>query len=442
MALDWDLVGTPIESQGRAIAYSPTLDRWVMLGESVFWSDDGINWTEGTAADYHAVTNFVAKSGVIWCPNSANFIAICRDNNFVNDTHILTSPDGKTWTTRTGDGVPLFNSIAFEPVTGFLVIVADNGGCITSSDGGQTWTAAGNDLVGVDAAVDWNRVVWNPFNSIFVAVGENGNIPIATSPDGLNWTGRHGFEPAKQSTWEALAVNPNNGFMVALAGVNGQVVMRSDDGITWEDKYSIAGLPVLGNSQCYRVLWSDTLGAFVALIQNNVTEEGVVWTNIDGESANWAIDSVIPDTVVSSGSAWEWQELAENPNEPRFIAGNENPSDEPLATALSGVVTITGDAEIGIEDHSLLSLDPSEIIGFAELAILVLAPNEMIGTAVLAVDGNPRTVFSADASGLYILVPGKTNDTIYLRDAEDDVTVETLDIAIPDPTVGTAYVGG
>lgn len=442
MALDWDLVGTPIESLGRAIAYSPSLDRWVLIGTSVFWSDDGINWTEGTATDYHAVTNFVAKSGVIWSPNAGRFIAICRDNNFVNDTHILTSDDGKTWTTRTGDGVPLLNSIAFEPVTGFLVIVADNGGCLTSSDGGQTWSAAGNDLVGVDASVDWERVVWNPISSIFVAVGTNGNIPIATSPDGLTWTGRHGFEPAKQSTWNALAVNPNNGNMLALAGINGQIAMRSDDGITWEDKYSIAGLPVLGNSQCYRVMWSDSLDTFVALIQNNVTEEGVVWTNPTGEQADWVQDSVIPDTVVSSGSAWEWQEIAENPNEPRFVAGNENPSDEPLATALNGVVTITGDAELGIEDHSLLSLDPSEMIGTAFLEILALDAHEIVGTAMLGIEGRPRTVFSADASGLYILVPGKTNDTIYLRESEGDSNVEQEDIAIPDPTLATAYVGG
>ncbi len=437
MALDWNLVAAPVESQGRAICYSPDLDRWVAFGEVAMYSDDGINWLQGTATDYHAVTNYVAKNAIIWNVNLQLFIAVCHDNNFTNDTHILTSADGATWTTRTGDGVPLLNQVAYEPVTGFTVIVADNGGCLTSTDG-INWTAAGNDLVGVDASADWQGICWFPFASLFVAVANVGSVRIATSPDGLAWTGRHGFEVAYQRTWAYVAAHPSTDLVFACCGSNGRTFMRSEDGITWETPYTIPIItPGFFGVEAYITFWSATLSAIVLLVDNDVDTEGQVLTNPTGASTDWVEDSLIPDTIVSSGSAWEWQALAENDGEGRFVAGQENPSDEPFATALSGAIEITGDLALTITDDSLI-LSPNEMAEPFALEIQLLEYYEIVGNLALEISLDPVTVWSADASGLYILVPGKTDDTIYAREH----TEETQDVAIPDPTIGTAYIGG
>lgn len=52
-------------------------------------------------------------------------------------------------------------------------------------------------------------------------------------------------------------------------------------------------------------------------------------------------------------------------------------------------------------------------------------------------DDNPMTLL-LDVSGIYTLVPGKRNDTLYDRQTEQS----SIDMEIPDPTFKTGYVGG
>jgi hypothetical protein len=52
--------------------------------------------------------------------------------------------------------------------------------------------------------------------------------------------------------------------------------------------------------------------------------------------------------------------------------------------------------------------------------------------------GSASFIFSADPSGIYTLVPGKTHDTLYDRIGEE---VTSLDVKIPRPFVKTAYFG-
>lgn len=430
MALSWSLVGSPSTSRARAICYSATLDRWVCLGDVAMYSDDGITWQLGTAVDYPANTNFVAKNAIIWNENLQLFIAVCSDNNFLNDNHILTSPDGITWTTRTGNGVPLLKGIAYEPVTGFTVIVAHNGGCLTSSDG-INWTAAGNNLVGVDATADWQWVTFVPALTLFIAVAQLGTVRIATSPDGLTWTGRHGAEPSYQLTWNYVAANTAGNIVVAACGPNGRFFMRSQDGITWETPYLIPAIAAQ-STEAYIVFWSEILDTFVLLIDNDSALEGQVYLNPTGEELNWTLDSLIPDTVVFSGSAWEWQALAENPAEGRFVAGQENDSDDPFATALAVQpdVEVTGSG--GIE----VSGEPE----FSSSGNMTNDTPAGVGLGGIEVGGDFTTiVLSADVSGMYTLVPGQHFDRVYTRNVDPD---DTEDVAIPQPFGKTGFFGG
>src|SRR5215471_5340961 len=62
----------------------------------------------------------------------------------------------------------------------------------------------------------------------------------------------------------------------------------------------------------------------------------------------------------------------------------------------------------------------------------------VIGNGGLILNGNAPITMLKDASGLYTLIGGKTNDTLIDRQAGQT----TLDVQIPDPTWKTGYVGG
>lgn len=49
------------------------------------------------------------------------------------------------------------------------------------------------------------------------------------------------------------------------------------------------------------------------------------------------------------------------------------------------------------------------------------------------------TVLFTDASGVYVITPGKTNDTVYNNSPVND---DTIDIKFPNPFIKTAYIGG
>ena len=62
---------------------------------------------------------------------------------------------------------------------------------------------------------------------------------------------------------------------------------------------------------------------------------------------------------------------------------------------------------------------------------------EIVGDLELELTLDSDTVYSADASGLYQIVPGKRNDTLYQREDVED----TIDVKIPNPNIKTAFVG-
>lgn len=75
-------------------------------------------------------------------------------------------------------------------------------------------------------------------------------------------------------------------------------------------------------------------------------------------------------------------------------------------------------------------------------AIITSLPLILTGSGGIEMGGNLDTnglVMSADASGIYTLIPGQKFDRIYARNTEDD---QTVDVAIPNPFGSTGYFGG
>lgn len=62
----------------------------------------------------------------------------------------------------------------------------------------------------------------------------------------------------------------------------------------------------------------------------------------------------------------------------------------------------------------------------------------MLGNGGLTLDGSTTITMLKNISGIYTLVPGKTNDTMYDRQTGQT----SVDLKIPDPTAKTGYLGG
>jgi len=141
--------------------------------------------------------------------------------------NIATSPDGITWTSRTGPDTNKRTDVTYGD--GLYVAVSDEGHpnqVITSADG-ITWTQRTTPVDG-----EWYGVTYG--NGIFVAVasaGSTGNR-VMTSPDGINWTIR--TTPA-DLYWRS--VNYGNGLFLATSiSTATNNIMTSPDGITWTQR--------------------------------------------------------------------------------------------------------------------------------------------------------------------------------------------------------------
>ena len=116
-----------------------------------------------------------------------------------------TSPDGKTWTSRTFNTTALnsFNAIAWS---GSMWVAVGTGGAIVYSSDGITWTQT--TLNGVTSTLD--AVTWT--GTQFVAAGTGG--VLATSSDGISWT----VQPAPvSSTTDIIGLASANKLIVAVA---------------------------------------------------------------------------------------------------------------------------------------------------------------------------------------------------------------------------------
>lgn len=441
MALDWDLITTQDDAE-TALAWSPTLNRFVAFGNTIQYSDDGINWVAGIASGFDFATDFPAgvsfDTGVLWNPNLTSFFAVSR--NFATNTIVIRSSDGITWTlaaTLTAIGGEV--AIGFEPVTGRMVIVGLNGFCFRSDDG-NSWTNAGADLVSLGATNDWRGVKWQSQEGYFVAICPVGDIHIATSPDGELWTGRHGFESAYNFSWNNLAISPD-GICVATAELGGLgMSMRSVDGAVWETPFEFDS----GGSGAVTIsslIWSELLNSFMCTFYRGadslhtviaLSEDGTAWTFDDG---------IIPPatSTIDGLPRYQFYYLVEAPEISRFLIGTQQVVDQSIVTALadSADISVTGSGgiEVGGADADIVLIENANIQIIPPEGETILA--EITGGFELG-GAESLIVLSVDSSGIYTFIANQRFDRIYTRNDDPD---DTTDVKIPDPFIKTAYFG-
>jgi uncharacterized delta-60 repeat protein len=211
---------------------------------------------------------------VVYDSTSSQFIAVS------GSSHIVTSPNGDTWSQRSAPG-----TLGFATATariGSRLLVSGSRRIAYSDDNAATWTDNGTDLL---TGTDGFRGVaaTTGANALAVAVGTSGKI--FTSTDGASWT------PRNSGTTSILQkVAHANGRWIAVGGNDeggsSIVILTSDDGITWTPR------PAGTNGQLWGVDYGDGvwLAAGAASSAGNggfvlrSTDNGETWErlNLDG----------------------------------------------------------------------------------------------------------------------------------------------------------------
>ena len=157
---------------------------------TLFYSIDGINWTESAS-----------PSISFWTAYGNNlFVSIPLSGNYC-----ITSPDGKTWTQRTLPvtiNANIGNSIAYG--NDVFVILEGSKNVLTSSDG-INWTEYNANIIG-------NCITFG--NGLFL-ITSNGST-FSTSPDGKTWT--VGNMPSSQNWFTAISSNASSANGVSDGG--------------------------------------------------------------------------------------------------------------------------------------------------------------------------------------------------------------------------------
>jgi len=154
----------------NSAAYSPSLDRIVVVGPSTAArSDDGgVTWTT-------AATTSTGGNGVMWSESDSQFVLASRTGSSV-----MTSPDGITWTER-ATGVPS-NSPAQNTIDNDYLVSPQTLTTGLKSVDGITWTAAAM-FSGSQPVLKWARD-----RSSFLSGGFSTGLFFSTLPAG-GWTG-------------------------------------------------------------------------------------------------------------------------------------------------------------------------------------------------------------------------------------------------------------
>lgn len=205
---------------------------------------------------------------------------------------IASSDDGYTWTDQSmGAGFAgLLSDVAYGVGSGAPRWVAVGGsGSVkvqTAAGPGATWT---NQTPAASGGTGFNRVIWSSELSLFVAVGQDGEIQ--TSPDGTVWTKR---TPAGAYTGHFVDVASSPSALVAV-GRSSAAIQRSADGITWAD------VTPGGAADLYGVAYGD--GILLA-----VTRSGTAYIS-DDDGATWSSKtittlSMLRRPVFSSAFGW------------------------------------------------------------------------------------------------------------------------------------------
>jgi hypothetical protein len=237
-------------------------------------SQDGITWS-GLG------NNIFTENGYDVAWNGSNlWVAVGNGTNT-----IATSINGTDWIPRSS--VNSIFSVGFGVAYGSNLWVAVGNGTtnsIATSPDGITWSGLGNIIFSGsgNAGVAWNG------SNLWVAVGEGDNT-IATTTNGTNWNGL-----VKMILSQGAVVAYGSNLWIAVGGGGGNKIVTSKNGTDWTP--SISGNSIF-TLACLGVAWNGLLWVAVGNGTNTIA------TSING--TDWIPRSSV-NSIFSIGYSVKW----------------------------------------------------------------------------------------------------------------------------------------
>lgn len=263
-AAAWDSRATPLRNY-RGFAFGNNIIVAITSTTVALWSNDGINWTEETCPEI--VFSVTYGNGL--------FVAVGIDA-------IMTSPDGKTWTSQTSPQANTWMSVTYGAGL-FVVVSLDGTNRVATSPDGVTWT-----LRNAASASQWLTVTFG--NNLFVSTS-NGSA-VQTSSDGIIWNAQTG---AAANQWLSLAYG-NSLFAAVTNSATASQIMTSPDGVTWTLRPTPVSLAWrfigYGNGQFVTVGETALLAATNQIMTSS---DGITWNSgTISATRRWSCVAYIP----------------------------------------------------------------------------------------------------------------------------------------------------
>jgi len=213
MAITWTLETTPSAgTQGWLdVIWVSKLGLYVAAGggnpNKVMTSPDSINWTAQPIANVRNIRS-LAWNGSVTTP------VIVGLSGSASNQCVFTSPDAINWTLQPATPYGAARAMFAVAYGNGIFVAVGNRQIMYSVNDGVTWTAS---AALPDALAQLSCVTFD--GGQFVALANNSvDINIMSSPDGITWTGHHGFEVLYKRAWKSIAVDDSGQFAAVCTG--------------------------------------------------------------------------------------------------------------------------------------------------------------------------------------------------------------------------------
>ncbi len=313
--------------------------QFVAVGDqlTILTSANGTAWNQSlfSYSDGYTDISLNAVAG-----NSSLFVAVGYTSDESDFGTILTSPNGKTWTSQNSTVQENLYGVA---TNGTLFVAVGDEGSIVTSPNGVTWTAQNS-----TASVVLNGVAWN--GTLFAAVGDWDEefATIVTSPDGVTWTAQN--STVAEDALDAVAANST---LFVAVGDEGSIA-TSPNGVTWTRQSS-------DNTHAFSaVIWTGT--QFVASDQNDnyyTSPDGVTWTTQAGDDESDEIYALASNSTQIVGVGYNYSENNRGTVEtsPDGIDWTEYSSDITDDTSINAVAA-NGKTFVAVDDNGYAYVSP------------------------------------------------------------------------------------
>lgn len=241
-----------------AIAYNPTADRWVSVGNSgkaQYSDDDGATWNIGATQPSGNLRD------VIWSPTNSLWFAC----NTVNE--VYKSSDGTNWSlTASEPGGPSSNqllslwTVGNRLFAGTADIGATGGTIYYSDDDGDTWNApSSNPGIGSSANID---EIGYDGSGVLMATSQLNNLGnlLRSTDNGVNWTAEATGIAGTQN-FSDIKYDSNAGVWILVGGVQNTAskIWTSPTGLngSWTERENGTGTDGFG--QILEVIGGKTI---------------------------------------------------------------------------------------------------------------------------------------------------------------------------------------